>query len=442
MNAIKLPKNQMQVPWHQYSVSENSVPSKDASLSEKASIIGRAGTIVLNCGASAWRVRTAMNIIAKSLGVTCVAEIGLISINYTCYYEHESCTQAIFLDSIGVNIDKLHKIQYYIDHFDEEYSGKGVDENHSVLDEIDKTPHLYSTGALAFAAAMACAGFTFNLGGGIAQIICVFIAAGCGNLVRVLSNKSKLSMMIGVTLAALTSCIVYALTTIAAKTIFPGAVSFGTGYIGSVLFLVPGFPFITSILDFGKLDMRSGIERLTYSLIIMAFATIFCWVAALVFGLDPAVGEGIAMAPAARIIFRLIASFAGVIGFSMIFNSPMRIAAWAGIIGAFANTLRLELVDNTNISAIVCSFIGAFIVGLLAGFVVRKIGSPRVGITIPAVVVSVPGLFMYRAIYYFGAGDNSQGITFFVKAAAIVFAIGLGILFSRYICDSQFRHKD
>ena len=33
------------------------------------------------------------------------------------------------------------------------------------------------------------------------------------------------------------------------------------------------------------------------------------------------------------------------------FNSTIEMATWAGIIGAIANTLRLELVDLTNIPA-------------------------------------------------------------------------------------------
>ena len=46
------------------------------------------------------------------------------------------------------------------------------------------------------------------------------------------------------------------------------------GYICSMLFIIPGFPFITSGIDLAKLDMRSGLERLAYALIIIAVATL------------------------------------------------------------------------------------------------------------------------------------------------------------------------
>ena len=31
-----------------------------------------------------------------------------------------------------------------------------------------------------------------------------------------------------------------------------------------MLFIIPGFPFITSGIDLAKLDLRSGLERLAY----------------------------------------------------------------------------------------------------------------------------------------------------------------------------------
>ena len=45
---------------------------------------------------------------------------------------------------------------------------------------------------------------------------------------------------------------------------------------------------------------------------------------------------------------RIITSFCGVFGFSIMFNSAIPIAATAALIGAAANTLRLELIDFTQ----------------------------------------------------------------------------------------------
>lgn len=54
-----------------------------------------------------------------------------------------------------------------------------------------------------------------------------------------------------------------------------------------MLFIIPGFPFITSGIDLAKLDMRSGLERLTYAIIIITVATMTAWIMALILKLQP-----------------------------------------------------------------------------------------------------------------------------------------------------------
>ena len=59
------------------------------------------------------------------------------------------------------------------------------------------------------------------------------------------------------------------------------------GYICSMLFIIPGFPFITSGIDMAKLDMRSGLERLSYAVMIVLIATMAAWLMALALHLKP-----------------------------------------------------------------------------------------------------------------------------------------------------------
>lgn len=56
------------------------------------------------------------------------------------------------------------------------------------------------------------------------------------------------------------------------------------GYIGAMLFVIPGFPLITAGLDIAKLDMRSGIERLSYAVSIIVMATLVGWMLPSVWG--------------------------------------------------------------------------------------------------------------------------------------------------------------
>ena len=75
---------------------------------------------------------------------------------------------------------------------------------------------------------------------------------------------------------------------------------------------------------------------------IPAVATLAAWMLALVLHLKPMDFLPLNLSKSEYLIFRLIASFFGVLGFSVMFNSPLQLAATAGIIGAIANTTRLE----------------------------------------------------------------------------------------------------
>lgn len=77
-------------------------------------------------------------------------------------------------------------------------------------------------------------------------------------------------------------------------------------------------------------------------------------------------------------------------------------AATAALIGAIANTLRLELVDLTSMPAPAAAFAGALTAGLLASIIKKNNGYPRISLTVPSIVIMVPGLYLYRAIYNFG----------------------------------------
>ena len=66
----------MDIPWHQFTGSDKSLPITQTGLTEKASVIGRTGLMMLSCGTGAWRVRSSMNSLATLLGVTCTADIG------------------------------------------------------------------------------------------------------------------------------------------------------------------------------------------------------------------------------------------------------------------------------------------------------------------------------------------------------------------------------
>ena len=207
-----------------------------------------------------------------------------------------------------------------------------------------------------------------------------------------------------------------------------------------MLFIIPGFPFITSGIDLAKLDMRSGVERFTYALIVVLVATMSAWIMALILHLQPVDFEKMSLPLEAWILFRLLASFCGVFGFSVMFNSPVRLAVAAAGIGAVANTLRLELVDLANIPPAAAAFIGALTAGLLASLLKNKVGYPRISVTVPSIVIMVPGLYLYRGFYNLGIMSLSVAASWFASAILIIAALPLGLIFARILTDKAFRY--
>ena len=441
MRGETIRKNHMDILWHEHTDQNGeNKPVTEASLTEKASIIGRVGIMLLSCGTGAWRVRSSMNALAEAMGITCTADIGLMSIEYTCFDGEEGFTQSLCLTNTGVNTSKLNRLENFIRDFEVEGKHMSGEQLHSFLDNIEKIHGLYSPIALGFAAALACGGFTFLLGGGPIEMLCAFIGAGIGNFIRCKLSKHHFTLFLCIVSSVSAACLVYAGVLKIAELLLGISIQHEAGYICAMLFIIPGFPFITSGIDLAKLDMRSGIERLNYALIIILVATMTAWIMALLLHLQPVDFMKISLPVWGWILFRILASFCGVFGFSIMFNSPVRLAEVAAAIGAIANTLRLELVDIAKFPPAAAAFIGALTAGILASLIKNKVGYPRISVTVPSIVIMVPGLYLYKGFYNLGMMSLAVSASWFASAILIIAALPLGLIFARILTDKTFRY--
>lgn len=434
-------KHHMAIPWHDFFTNDNFTPAYEANLVERAAIVGRIGLMMLSYGTGAWRVRDSMNTVARTLKMTCSVDIGLVSLEYTCMDAHHSYTQAISLPSTSVNTTKLSQMERFIKEFDQNGSEMTIGEIHSRLEKIAHSKGNYAPYQVGLAAALACSAFVFLLGGGPVEMFCSFIGAGLGNYGRRKMIDHHITLFAGVAVAVAVACLSYLLALSLMQLIFNVSSRHEAGYIGAMLFIIPGFPFITSGLDISKLDMRSGLERMTYAIAIITVATLVGWIVALMVNLRPENFQALPLSALMLFLLRLPASFCGVFGFSIMFNSTPKMAATAGCIGAIANTLRLELTDLTGIPAGAAAFLGALVAGLLASIVKRKIQYPQISITVPSIVIMVPGLYMYRAMYNIGLTSISVGTLWMTKALMIVVFLPMGLIAARILTDSKWRHN-
>ena len=82
----------------------------------------------------------------------------------------------------------------------------------------------------------------------------------------------------------------------------------------------------------------------------------------------------------------------------------------------------------------------AMIAGLLASAYKKHSGFPRIAITVPSIVIMVPGLYLYRAIYNLGMMNLSISASWFASATLIILALPLGLIFARIMTDKMFRY--
>ena len=317
----------------------------------------------------AWRVRSSMNELSELMEVTCTADIGLMSINYTRFDGDNSFSQSLCLTSTGVNTSQLNRLEKFVIDFKSDHLNQSCEEIHSLLDDIEKIHGLYTPNTLAAAAALAYGAFTFLLGGGVVEMLCAFVGAGIGNYIRCRLSQKHYTLFLCITASVSAACLTF-----------------------------------TGLLKL--LEIAFSVNLLLWQLVLL----------------------------------RLLTSFCGVLGFSLMFNSPIKLAMATGIIGAVSNTIRLEFIDLAAFPPAVAAFICAFIAGILASTLKGVAGYPRISITVPSIVIMVPGLYLYRGFYNLGIMELSTAASWLSSALLIILALPLGLIFARIITDKTFRY--
>ena len=428
----------MKVRW-QESMADGELTVGEATLEERSAIVGRLGLMMLSVGTGAWRVLDSMDTVARAMGMTCTADVGLVSLSYTCIADGQAHAASLALPTTGINTEKLRMLEVFAREFEVYGRRMTLQEVHDCLDEIEQIPGFYSPFQGGLSAGFACCAFTFLLGGGLVEMVCALIGAFVGNWSRRHMLARRLSLVPNVMASVALDCC----ACIASYRILEAAlglpIEHEAGYICAMLFIIPGFPLITGGIDLAKSHMRSGLERLAYALTIITVATFTGWIVAQFLGFQPGDLVKVEMDPLVRCLLRLAASFVGVYGFSQMYNSSPRMAATAGCIGAVANTLRLELVDLAGLAPAVAAFVGALTAGLLAAAVHGRMGYPRISVSVPSIVIMVPGMYMYKAIYYLATGSSADGATWLFGAVFIVLALPLGLIVARTLTDKRFR---
>ena len=345
----------------------------------------------------------------------------------------------------------------YAEHFDHiglrpdaDHGHRGVTlgQVHARLDLIEQRKPLYQPLFSGFASGVACASFVFLLGGGPFDMLGAFFGAFIGHWVRRRLFAHHLNQFFVTFVSVAIAALVCTGTLRLIGMVDPVALQHDTAYIGAMLFVIPGFPLITGGLDMAKIDFPSGIQRLCYTMTIILMATFAGWMVAVIVHLNPQGFAPLGLNPWLNGALRCVAAFAGVWGFSVLFNSPQRMCMTAAFIGAITDTLRLTIVDF-GVPAEAAAFIGALLSGLLAsawrssvrrGLLPPYLGYPRICLTVPSIVIMVPGLYMYQAMFHLGQFDTLLALNWAFRAFMVIICLPIGLAMARVITDKSWRY--
>ena len=327
--------------------------------------------------------------------------------------------------------------------------GITVRQAHERLDLIERRKPLYSPLFSGFASAVACAAFVFLLGGGPYDMAGAFVGAGIGQWVRRQMLGRRINQFFATGVAVIIAALACVGTLRLVGIFDPVALRHDTAYIGAILFVIPGFPLVTGGLDIAKLDFPSGVQRITYAFSIILVATLGGWAVARMVMLNPQGFEPMNLSPWLMAGLRMIAAFCGVWGFSVLFNSPQRMALVAAVIGALTDTMRLEMQDMLHVPPEMAAFLGAFLAGMLAtvwrssvrhGLLPPDLGYPRISLTVPSIVIMVPGLYMYRAMFYLGQFNTLNALDWAFRAFMVIICLPIGLVTARVLTDRSWRY--
>lgn len=404
------------------------------SLIEQSGVVIRTGQMMLAAGTASYRVKQAMRTVAQSVGIDRHAnQVAMTDLAATSHRGRIFRTEVAENRSFHVNADRLILLDRMRRTLSKPTTAAHV---HRALDEIEARAPLYPGVANAAFAGLACAAFAVLNNALPIEVVVVFVAAFLGQATRrYVSNRGFNNF--GATLAAAAVASSSYVGGIALMGLVTGGMeTHAAGYISSVLFLLPGFALITGALDMAKMDLEAGIQRIAYGTMITLAASVSVWAISLISTLEtrPRVDDQASLA--VTIAVWAIASAVGVWGFALMFNSPLRLAFLAAGIGAVANTLRLIGVEQ-GIPIQAATALASVIVGALGAWVAGHGRYPVITLTVPAVLVMIPGVAAHESLVSLNDGDYTGASSGILLVVLVVLAIMVGLVIAKLLFDRE-----
>ncbi|MBW3085417.1 hypothetical protein KEM60_01617 [Austwickia sp. TVS 96-490-7B] len=398
----------------------------------------RLGTMLAAAGTGSYRVTRAMHQVASLLDIDALdAAVTMTTITVTARRGGEFRTVVREITSLGVDAGRIAALERLTHRLP---SGANPDDIHAALTAITSSPRRWSFSSRAAAAGVGCAAFAVLNGFGPWDAMAVIVAAGLGQYLRSLLGHHRVAPLAVVALCSATSCLLYLLlVTGAAPLVGMSHTAHDAGYVAAVLYLIPGFPLFTALLDIAHLDVVAGSIRLVYAIAVIGTSTGTVWMLSSLAGAAPLPPRPREMTPWLGILIWTVASFVAVAAFAMLFDAALRMVLLSALIGAVANLIRLGCL-TLHVPAQTACFVAGLAIGLLAALISVRAHIPRITVSVPAAIIMIPGTTMYRGMYHLNAGTIDSFLTEATTATLLLIAVAAGLAVARFLTDHDWAY--
>ncbi len=271
---------------------------------------------------------------------------------------------------------------------------------------------------------LGAAGFSYAIGTSVRDSFCAGVVGGLIGLFSLYARDHIKSRVLGTILGSI-------LTALLSNLLIVLGLGRELSFIilGVMMDLVPGVAFVNSVREFSQNNFATGGTLLISALLTcVSMASGVALVEMLVPGMhliSTAISD-ISRISNAVLLLRSLAAGIGTVGFAIMFHVRKRHFLVCGELGAvtwFIYILFLKLQYNEVIAVFVSGFLAVLASRIFAVF--RK--CPATVFLMTSLIPLLPGISLYRAIYYFFMGDTETALHFAKICSFTAFTIAVSI---------------
>lgn len=403
------------------SLEENHKPLSRDELRDILMIALRGGQIMLENGANTARVEQTIASLGRSLGAESMDVLVTphgITASVSSGNEHRTRMQRI--TASGVDLGKVAAVLDVAQRA--ERGDLNADSALFELNRIAQRPRQYSVFITMLAVGMACGGFGVLMGAGFIDFLIILVASSLGQFVRHTLIHHGLDRLFTTAIVSAFSSGAALVIALAMQMLDVAGIHTAIAVAASVLLLVPGIPLVSGTSDLFRGDTTSGIARATNALLVVLSIGAGVWATLML----TRVPLEIVTATQTNVFVVLLMGFFAAGGFAILFNVPLEVLPFAGIVGSLAVGMRF--VGNTlGMPIEVGPFLAGITIGVTAELLAYWRRTPTSLFSIPGYIPLVPGVFAFRSILHFVSDDYVDGLSDFVRAMLIIIAIAVGL---------------